>query len=480
MADNKNKNLTKEELLQHILAIKKKQKKIKEQQNELKAAAKEEFKLRKEAESILKDNETVKRREELRSILSEKEKQAALEDEKLRLKEAILLAKQKKAEQERNAQHELEMQRIQKKKEHNKRMQEIKEALARKKREKELKDLEEKRKLRAEELNINVDSKQLDASEEPTEVLNEKKDKPKIYVIAGPTAVGKSAIAIMLAKQIDGEIVNCDSVQIYKYLDIGSAKPTKEERLKVPHHLYDFADPVEQLTVAEYQKLALATIDDIVKRGKTPVLCGGTGLYLNSILYDMDFAIKNDNPERRRELEKLGKKNGPKYLYEHLAAVDPEAAERIHPNNTRKIIRAIEAWELGSKIKPIDECKPNTKYDFKLFGITMEREWLYDRINRRTLKLIKQGLIDEVIKLQKLGINSDVSSMKAIGYKEIFAYLEGKTSLKDAITEVMKNTRHYAKRQLTWLRRYDNLTWIEIHKGDRLSNIVLQIIHGGE
>lgn len=480
MADSKDRSLTKEERLQHILAIKKKQQKIKKQQDELKEAAKEEFNLQKEAVNTLKNDEAVKRREELKSILAQKEKQAEIEDEKLKLKETIFEATQKKAEQEKKAQHDTEMKRLQKKKEQNQRMQEIKEALANKKREKAIKDIEEHKKLRAEELNIDIEDEPIKPEINSIKISGETKEKPKVYIIAGPTAVGKSAIAIMLAKQIDGEIVNCDSIQIYKYLDIGSAKPTKEKMMKVPHHLYDFADPREQLTVAEYQKIALKTIDEIIRRGKTPIICGGTGLYLNSILYDMDFALKNENIERRKELERLGEKNGPNYLHEHLAAVDPETAQRIHPNNVRKVIRAIEAWELGSKIKPMNNCKPNTTYDFKFFGITMDREWLYDRINRRTLKLVKQGLIDEVSKLRDFGINSDVSSMKAIGYKEIYLYLDGKSSLKEAITDVMRNTRHYAKRQLTWLRRYDNITWIEIQKGDRLSNIVLQIINGGK
>ena len=297
-----------------------------------------------------------------------------------------------------------------------------------------------------------------------------------VYLIGGPTAVGKSDVALYLAKRIDGEIVNCDSVQLYKHMDIGSAMPTRHDRSLVPHHLFDFIEPDYNMTVAEYQKLALDVIDDILARGKTPVVVGGTGLYMNSILYDMDFAARPVDEARRAELEELAEESGAEYMYDYLSAIDPDAASRIHPNNVRKVVRAIEAWESGSGIKDMDELQLNPNYDFKLFGLTMDRTWLYDRINRRVLKLLEAGFVDEVRTLREMGLTKDSPAMKAIGYRELFAYLNDECTLKDAAYEIMKNTRHYAKRQLTWLKRYDDIHWIEIVRGETVGQVIDDIL----
>ncbi len=298
-----------------------------------------------------------------------------------------------------------------------------------------------------------------------------------VYIISGPTAVGKSAIALALARRINGEIVNCDSVQLYKYMDIGSAKPSPEEMKIVPHHLYGIVDPDFNMSVATYQKLAFACIDNILSRGKTPVVVGGTGLYINSIIYDMDFAGNSTDSNRRAELEEMAEKNGPEYMYHCLTALDPESAARIHPNNTRKVIRAIEAFESGDGIKGMDELRLNTNYDFRFYGLNMDREWLYSKINSRVIKLIQDGLIDEVKKLRDMGYDENTSAMKGIGYKEILDAFNGKYDLKTAVDEIMKNTRHYAKRQLTWLRRYDNIRWIEIESGKTVNSIVDEILN---
>ena len=300
--------------------------------------------------------------------------------------------------------------------------------------------------------------------------------KGTVYIISGPTASGKSLIAFYLAKRIRGEIVNCDSVQLYKYMDIGSAKPSGREMTVVRNHLYSIVEPDYNMTVATYQKLATAVIDDILARGKTPIVCGGTGLYLNSILYDMNFAGGKSNRPRREELEKMAEENGPQYMHQYLMALDPDSASRIHPNNTRKVIRAIEAYESGEGIRDLSKCRLNPDYDFKFFALNMEREWLYDRINRRVDDLIEQGLVDEVQGLLDRGYNTSNSSMKAIGYKEIVSYLEGDCDLDTAIEEVKKNTRHYAKRQITWLKRYDYVNWIEISKGETAGAIVDRIL----
>ena len=304
--------------------------------------------------------------------------------------------------------------------------------------------------------------------------------KNTVYIISGPTASGKSIISYYLAKRINGEIVNCDSIQLYKYMDIGSAKPSEKAMSEVPHHLYSVVDPSKNMTVAEFRKLALAAIDDILSRGRTPIVCGGTGLYLNAILYDMDFGAVADDEERRQELEKLAEERGSIYMHEYLEGLDPGAASRIHPNNTRKIIRAIEAFEYGRGIKDLSECELNPDYDFKFFAITMEREWLYERINRRAARLITEGLVDEVTDLLKMGYTPDLPSMKGIGYKEIIGFLNGEYDLFDARELIQKNTRHYAKRQYTWLKRYDFVKWIDIRKGETVGEVVDRILAAAE
>ncbi|HHW95222.1 MAG TPA: tRNA (adenosine(37)-N6)-dimethylallyltransferase MiaA [Mogibacterium sp.] len=297
-----------------------------------------------------------------------------------------------------------------------------------------------------------------------------------VYIITGPTAVGKSKIAYSLAQKINGEIVNCDSIQLYNHMDIGSAKPSEAEMSTVKHHLYSIVNPDYNMTVATYQKLALTVIDDILSRDKTPIICGGTGLYLNSILYKMDFAGYQGNLERRKELENMAAENSNEYMHHYLTAIDPESASRIHPNNLRKIIRAIEAYESGNSIKPLSECPVNTKYDFKLFSISMDRQDLYERINKRVLILVKNGLEQEVRTLLKLGYTSETPALKAIGYKEMIEYIEGRSNLREAVSEIMTNTRHYAKRQLTWLKRYDFSVNLETHKNDNVDQISNEIL----
>nr|WP_298876664.1 tRNA (adenosine(37)-N6)-dimethylallyltransferase MiaA [uncultured Mogibacterium sp.] len=298
----------------------------------------------------------------------------------------------------------------------------------------------------------------------------------KVYIIGGPTAAGKSVVALYLAKRIKGEIVNCDSVQLYKYLDIGSAKPSQKDMDTIPHHLYGLVDPADDITVAQYQQLAFDKIDEILSRGKTPIVVGGTGLYLNSLIYKMSFAAKPINLKRRDELEQLAEVRGKEYLFELLSAVDPEAAARIHPNNIRKIIRAIEAYELGSKLESMDKLEPNTKYDFKIHIVNMDREWLYTRINRRVDKLMEEGLLKEVKHLLSMGYNHDTPAMKGIGYKELLSYLDGNSTLEEAVNDIKTNTRHYAKRQLTWFKRYENAHWVDIQKGQMVGNIVDEIL----
>lgn len=285
----------------------------------------------------------------------------------------------------------------------------------------------------------------------------------KIIVIAGPTAVGKTKYAIKAAKALNGEIVSCDSMQLYKYMDIGSAKPTKEELSEVKHHLVDIIDPAQPFSVALYQKLAKNAIDEIFAGCKIPIIAGGTGLYLNSLLYDMDFSNVSKNEELRKSLEEDAAAMGTEFLYKKLESLDPKAAERIHPNNTKKIIRAIEGAYSGEKIKDFKDCKEKCKdYETILIGLTRNRAELYDRINERVDTLVSEGLFEEVKNLLDMGLSEDDISMKGIGYKEVIGYFEELYTKDDAIELIKKNTRHFAKRQLTWFKRYDDIKWMNI------------------
>ena len=285
----------------------------------------------------------------------------------------------------------------------------------------------------------------------------------KIIAVCGPTAVGKTKYAIEAAKAFGGEVVSCDSMQLYKYMDIGSAKPTAEELAQVTHHLVDLIDPADAFSVAEYQKLAREAIEDIFARGKVPVIAGGTGLYLNSILYDMDFSNAKQDQNLRLQLEKEAEEFGPEYLHNKLRELDSEAASRIHPNNIKKVVRAIEGALSGDNIKDFKECNTKVK-DFEriLIGLTRDREELYDRINLRVDLLVEQGLFDEVKGLLDKGLTESDISMKGIGYKEIIGYFNGKYTEEEAIDLIKKNTRHLAKRQITWFKRYEDIHWIDI------------------
>lgn len=287
--------------------------------------------------------------------------------------------------------------------------------------------------------------------------------KKYIIIIAGPTAVGKTEYAIEIAKAVNGEIVSADSMQLYKYMDIGSAKPSGEELSQIKHYLVDQIDPREKFSVVQYQKLAKAAIREIFNKGKIPVVSGGTGLYINSLMYEMDFAAPPSDEAFRKELETLAEQKGREYLHSRLAELDSDAAARIHPNNVKKVIRAIEAAENGSKIRAFDKASvPAADYEVLLAGLTRDRKELYERINRRVELLIEKGLVNEVSSLMQMGLRYDDISMKGIGYKEIIGSLEGRYTLDEAIELIKKNTRHYAKRQLTWLRRYDNIKWFNL------------------
>jgi tRNA dimethylallyltransferase len=306
--------------------------------------------------------------------------------------------------------------------------------------------------------------------------------KKNIVIIAGPTASGKTKIGIELAKKIDGEIVSADSMQIYKYMDIGSAKPTREEMQGVPHHMIDVVDPKEEFSVALYRQMAVDCIDNIIKRGKVPIIVGGTGLYINSLTYPLDFTETAKDEEYRFYLQNLAEEKGSHFIHEMLKDVDPESYNRLHPNDLKRIIRALEVYKNTGR--PISEFQRESKkreIDFNLayFGLTMDRTKLYERINQRVDEMFEKGLIDEVKKLKEMGYTKDMTSMQGIGYKEVFDYLDGYLTLEEVKDIIKQNTRRYAKRQLTWFRREDRIFWInldEFSSIDEVLNVMINYI----
>ena len=265
--------------------------------------------------------------------------------------------------------------------------------------------------------------------------------KREIIVICGPTAVGKTEYAIDTALRMNGEIVSCDSMQLYKYMDIGSAKPTVEEQARVRHYLVDQIDPAEAFSAAKYQTLAKAAIEEIFAKGKTPVIAGGTGLYLNALLYDMDFSAPPRNDAYRDQLYKEAEEFGPAYLHQKLLRIDSNAAARIHPNNIKKVVRALEAAEEGAKVKDFSkDLTPTQDYSAVLVGLTRNRGELYDRINRRVDLMMEDGLLEEVKGLIEEGYTKDLVSMQGLGYKEFFDYFDGEMSLEETVDKVKRDT----------------------------------------
>lgn len=289
-------------------------------------------------------------------------------------------------------------------------------------------------------------------------------NKPKILCVVGPTASGKTDYAVELALKCGGEVVSCDSMQIYKHMDIGTAKPTADEMKGVKHHMIDIIEPNESFSVARFSEMARECIDDILLRGKTPVLCGGTGLYFDSTINNINFIQMDTDEEYRKDLESAAKEFGNEYVYEILKSVDEKAAESIHPNNLKRVIRALEIYKTtGKKKSELDkEQLSEPLYEPEITGLMRDREVLYDRINKRVDIMMEKGLIDEVSELIKMGIDENSTSMQAIGYKEIIEYLDGKTSLSDAVDKIKRESRRYAKRQLTWFKRNEKINWINI------------------
>ena len=290
--------------------------------------------------------------------------------------------------------------------------------------------------------------------------MNEEREKIPLIVVAGATASGKTRLAIDIAKATGGEIVSADSMQIYKYMDIGTAKPTAAERAECPHHLIDFVEPDADFSVADYTELAHKVIDDITARGKLPVMCDGTGLYINSVVNDITFGEEQTDPALRGELNALAEREGGEYMLTMLKEFDPVSAARLHPNNLRRIVRAIEFYEASGI--PISEHQERTKqapsrYAPMMFMVDHPRDVLYDRINKRVDIMFEEGLYTEVEGLRDMGYRRELNSMQGIGYKELMAHFAGELTLDEAIDSIKQNSRRYAKRQLTWFRREERI-----------------------
>ena len=302
--------------------------------------------------------------------------------------------------------------------------------------------------------------------------------KQKLLVIIGPTAVGKTKLSIEMAKRYNGEIISGDSMQIYRGMDIGTAKIKPEEMEGIPHHLIDIKEPTENFSVAEFQLLVRAKIDEIAQKGKLPIIVGGTGLYIQSVIYDYQFSDVPGDEAYRLKLEERVKEIGNEALYKELLDVDPESAAQIHPNNVRRVIRALEIFHLTGKTMQEFQLtqQPDLLYDTAIIGLTMDREKLYERINYRVDIMVKEGLIEEVNRLYQQGLR-DYQSIQAIGYKEIYAYFDGKMSLEEAIVNLKQNSRRYAKRQLTWFRNKMDVVWFDMTDVENVSKKIKEISH---
>lgn len=291
--------------------------------------------------------------------------------------------------------------------------------------------------------------------------------KQPLVIIAGPTAVGKTSLSIKLAKEINGAVISADSMQVYRGMDIGSAKVKVEEMDGVKHYLIDVLDPKDEFNIVVFQKMAKDALAEIYANGQIPIIAGGTGFYIQSILYDIEFSNEIEDTSFRKEMELFLEENGPSALHEKLKEIDPISYESIHENNTKRVIRALEFYEHNHY--PISEhnAKEREKqspYQYAFFVLIDDREALYERINLRVDQMVDEGLVEEVTRLQNQGCTKSMISMQGLGYKEILDYLDGNKSLSDAIEEVKLETRHFAKRQLTWFRREKEVLWLDRSK----------------
>ena len=300
--------------------------------------------------------------------------------------------------------------------------------------------------------------------------------KTKIVIIVGPTAVGKTALSIDLAKRFNGEIISADSVQIYKKLDVGSAKVTREEADGIVHHMIDIVEPTATFSTGDYAKEARKKITEISSKNKTPIIVGGTGLYVNSILFDLGSSCGRSE-EYRAKLEKIAQTEGKEKLYEMLKDIDPESATTIHPNQKDRIIRALEIYHLTGKRKSENKNSTESNYDYILIGLTDDRDILYERINNRVDKMMDAGLLQEVQALINHGLNLSHQSMQGIGYKETYSYLSGDCTKEEFLDKLKQNSRNYAKRQFTFFKKMPNIIWKKYSDKEEIYKLVGDFIN---
>ena len=303
--------------------------------------------------------------------------------------------------------------------------------------------------------------------------------KKPLIILTGPTAVGKTKASIGLAKALNGEIISADSMQVYKYMDIVSAKIRPEEMQYIKHYLVDVLEPDEEFNVVRFQQMAKQAMDEIYAKGKIPIVVGGTGFYIQALLYDIDFTENDEDTSYREELEQLANEKGAEYLHEMLREVDPASAESIHANNVKRVIRALEFYkQTGKKISEHNEKEraKESPYEFCYFVLNDNRQLLYDRIDLRIDQMLEEGLLEEVTALKNKGYTKDMVSMQGLGYKEILDYLNGEYSLEEAIYILKRDTRHFAKRQLTWFRRERDVIWIDKNEYDHDEEKILDVM----
>ena len=301
--------------------------------------------------------------------------------------------------------------------------------------------------------------------------------KKPLVILAGPTAVGKTKASIGLAKAIGGEIISADSMQVYRYMDIGSAKISPQEMQGVPHYLVDVLDPRDEFHVVRFQQMAKQAMAEIYSHGNIPILVGGTGFYIQSVLYDIDFAADGEDSAYRKELEQLAQANGAEYLHQKLKEVDFEYAAQVHANNVKKVIRALEFYhQTGKKLSAhnIEHGSKESGYNFAYFVLNDRRAHLYQRIDLRVEQMLKDGLVEEVTRLKGMGYTRDMVSMQGLGYKEMLDYLDGRISLEEAVEIIKRDTRHFAKRQITWFKREKDVCWIDKSQLDNREDLVLE------
>lgn len=298
-----------------------------------------------------------------------------------------------------------------------------------------------------------------------------------LVILAGPTAVGKTALSIKLAKKINGAIISADSMQVYKHMDIGSAKVMPEEMEGIPHYLIDVLEPSEEFNIVRFQQMAKEALDQIYAAGQIPIIAGGTGFYIQSLLYDIDFSKEETDVTYRNELSAYAKEHGAHALHEKLKEIDPVSYETIHENNVKRVIRALEFYHQNHS--PISahnekEHQKSSPYCFAYFVLTDKRETLYARIDKRVDQMMEQGLLAEVNDLYRMGYRKDMVSMQGLGYKEMIDYLEDRCSLDEAVYKIKRETRHFAKRQLTWFRREKDVIWLDKSTFDNRKDLLLQ------